>query len=91
MEMGYVVVRFHHKADWEEIFRRHPDIFGIPSQAHPQEQELAVVTLRFVKPDGMPFTEDDRIRCRSEGDAALNSVIETAAFLLNEVSHPLCR
>jgi very-short-patch-repair endonuclease len=28
METGYVVIRFHHKADWTEIFRRHPDIFG---------------------------------------------------------------
>ena len=31
MEMGYIVIRFHHKADWNEIFRRHPDIFGVPS------------------------------------------------------------
>jgi very-short-patch-repair endonuclease len=31
IEMGYIVIRFHHKADWEEIFRRHPDIFGISS------------------------------------------------------------
>ncbi|MEW6363708.1 MAG: DEAD/DEAH box helicase [Acidobacteriota bacterium] len=30
MEMGYIVIRFHHKADWNEIFRRHPDIFGTP-------------------------------------------------------------
>jgi very-short-patch-repair endonuclease len=30
MEMGYIVIRFHHKADWNEIFRRHPDIFGKP-------------------------------------------------------------
>jgi ATP-dependent helicase YprA (DUF1998 family)/very-short-patch-repair endonuclease len=29
-ELGYIVVRFHHKADWDEIFRRHPDIFGTP-------------------------------------------------------------
>jgi ATP-dependent helicase YprA (DUF1998 family)/very-short-patch-repair endonuclease len=28
MEMGYIVVRFHHKADWNEIVCRHPDIFG---------------------------------------------------------------
>jgi very-short-patch-repair endonuclease len=28
MEMGYVVIRFHHKAEWNEIFLRHPDIFG---------------------------------------------------------------
>lgn len=28
MEMGYIVVRFHHKAEWLEIFSRHPDIFG---------------------------------------------------------------
>jgi very-short-patch-repair endonuclease len=31
MEMGYIVIRFHHKADWDAIFRRHPDIFGTPS------------------------------------------------------------
>jgi very-short-patch-repair endonuclease len=30
MEMGYIVIRFHHKSDWVEIFRRHPDIFGTP-------------------------------------------------------------
>jgi very-short-patch-repair endonuclease len=28
METGYIVVRFHHKADWKEIFKKHPDIFG---------------------------------------------------------------
>ena len=28
MEMGYVVIRFHHKAEWSEIFLQHPDIFG---------------------------------------------------------------
>lgn len=32
MEMGYIVIRFHHKADWNEIFHRHPDIFGRPSR-----------------------------------------------------------
>jgi very-short-patch-repair endonuclease len=30
MEMGYIVIRFHHRADWIQIFRRHPDIFGTP-------------------------------------------------------------
>jgi superfamily II DNA or RNA helicase/very-short-patch-repair endonuclease len=30
MEMGYIVIRFHHTADWNEIFGRHPDIFGRP-------------------------------------------------------------
>ncbi|MFA7693347.1 MAG: DEAD/DEAH box helicase [Candidatus Hydrogenedentales bacterium] len=25
---GYIVIRFHHKEDWPEIFQRHPDIFG---------------------------------------------------------------
>jgi very-short-patch-repair endonuclease len=29
-ELGYVVVRFHHsRDDWNEVFRRHPDIFGV--------------------------------------------------------------
>jgi len=28
MEMGYAVIRFHHNANWNEIFNRHPDIFG---------------------------------------------------------------
>ena len=32
MEAGYVVIRFHHKAKWGEIFGRHPDIFGTPRQ-----------------------------------------------------------
>ncbi len=31
METGYLVIRFHHKADWNEIFPRHPDVFGTPS------------------------------------------------------------
>ena len=30
MEAGYIVIRFHHKAPWSEIFRRHPDVFGVP-------------------------------------------------------------
>jgi very-short-patch-repair endonuclease len=30
MEMGYIVIRFHHREDWLGIFRRHPDIFGTP-------------------------------------------------------------
>jgi very-short-patch-repair endonuclease len=30
MEMGYIVIRFHHKADWNGIFHQHPDIFGTP-------------------------------------------------------------
>ncbi len=27
-ESGYIVIRFHHRADWTEVFGRHPDIFG---------------------------------------------------------------
>ena len=27
-DAGYVVLRFHHKADWDAAFRAHPDIFG---------------------------------------------------------------
>jgi very-short-patch-repair endonuclease len=30
MEMGYIVIRFHHRADWREIFFKHPDVFGVP-------------------------------------------------------------
>jgi len=30
IEMGYIVIRFYHKADWLEIFRGHPDVFGVP-------------------------------------------------------------
>ena len=30
MESGYIVIRFHHKAAWNEIFCRHPDVFGTP-------------------------------------------------------------
>ena len=28
MEMGYIVLRFHHDDDWPAIFRRHQDVFG---------------------------------------------------------------
>ena len=28
MEMGYIVLRFHHDDDWLAIFRRHQDLFG---------------------------------------------------------------
>lgn len=28
LEAGYIVIRFHHKADWTQIIRQHPDIFG---------------------------------------------------------------
>lgn len=30
IERGYIVIRFHHTDDWEAIFRRHPDVFGMP-------------------------------------------------------------
>jgi very-short-patch-repair endonuclease len=79
LEMGYIVIRFHHKADWQEIFLRHPDIFGTASQTQPREEELAVVTLLFSKSDDKPFTEDDRKACRREGDAALKSLIAQVA------------
>lgn len=29
---GYVVVRFHYKDDWRAIFKKHPDIFGVPRE-----------------------------------------------------------
>ena len=28
-QAGYAVIRFHHRADWGEIFKRHPDVFGV--------------------------------------------------------------
>ena len=28
MEMGYIVLRFHHDDDWPAVFRRHQDVFG---------------------------------------------------------------
>ena len=31
MDAGYVVIRFHHKTDWNDIFHNHPDVFGTPS------------------------------------------------------------
>jgi len=30
IEAGYAVLRFHHQDDWREIFRKHPDVFGVP-------------------------------------------------------------
>ena len=32
IEAGYIVIRFHHAADWSDLFRRHPDLFGTPSE-----------------------------------------------------------
>lgn len=32
MEMGYIVIRFHHKDDWGAVFCRHPDVFGVPNE-----------------------------------------------------------
>ncbi len=29
-EAGYIVIRFHHRAESREIFLRHPDVFGAP-------------------------------------------------------------
>lgn len=80
MEMGYIVIRFHHKADWNEIFRLHPDVFGTSSQSQLQEQELAVVTFRFAKPNGSTFTGIDREDCRKEGNTALNAIIGAVAI-----------
>lgn len=28
LDAGYLVIRFHHRRNWDEIFRRHPDVFG---------------------------------------------------------------
>ena len=30
IERGYIVIRFHHAEDWNAIFRRHSDVFGVP-------------------------------------------------------------
>ncbi|RZO86864.1 MAG: DEAD/DEAH box helicase [Oceanococcus sp.] len=32
MEVGYIVIRFHHKEDWQQILAAHPDVFGVPGQ-----------------------------------------------------------
>jgi hypothetical protein len=29
MDVGYIVIRFHHAADWKAIFVKHPDVFGV--------------------------------------------------------------
>jgi len=31
-DLGYHVLRFHHQADWEEILRDNPNVFGSPTQ-----------------------------------------------------------
>jgi len=31
-DMGYHVIRFHYKADWEKIFRQYPNIFNISNK-----------------------------------------------------------
>lgn len=28
LDQGYLVIRFHHRADWDSIFAQYPDIFG---------------------------------------------------------------
>ena len=28
IEVGYIVIRFHHAADRPAVFRRHADVFG---------------------------------------------------------------
>ena len=28
IEVGYIVIRIHHRADWPAVFRRHADVFG---------------------------------------------------------------
>ena len=30
LEGGYIVLRFHHAADWRALFRQHADVFGAP-------------------------------------------------------------
>ena len=32
IEAGYIVIRFHHGADWRAVFRRHADLFGAPNE-----------------------------------------------------------
>ena len=32
IEAGYIVLRFHHRADWSAIFRRHADVFDVPAE-----------------------------------------------------------
>lgn len=81
MNMGYIVIRFHHKADWEAIFRRHPDIFGVSAGGRNDEQELAALTFCFEKPGNAAFSDDERRHCREESAAALTS-------LLNKVPWP---
>lgn len=80
MDRGFLVVRFHHQADWNEVFARHPDIFGKGTSANAEETELAVVTVRFDKPDKSPFTPTEQDLCRKESEAALNAVLATASL-----------
>ncbi|HXR75382.1 MAG TPA: DEAD/DEAH box helicase [Bryobacteraceae bacterium] len=76
MEMGYIVIRFHHKADWEAMFRKHPDIFGVGSGRAHEEYELAALTFYFDKPGNAAFTEDERRHCREESTAALTALLK---------------
>ena len=32
IEFGYIVIRFHHAVEWLAVFRRHPDVFGVPNE-----------------------------------------------------------
>lgn len=80
MEMGYIVIRFHHQADWNEIFRRHPDIFGTPAQSTATASEVAICTVQFEKPDNAPFDSNDCNLCRLEVEGALRKLIEPVSL-----------
>ena len=32
IEAGYLMLRFHQADTWPALFRRHPDLFGVPSE-----------------------------------------------------------
>jgi ATP-dependent helicase YprA (DUF1998 family) len=57
-DLGYLVLRFHHRADWSEIIARHPGLFGVgtpqaptppsaPTPAQPPTDELAELLVLF--------------------------------------------
>ena len=75
MEAGYVVIRFHHRADWREIFARHPDVFGPVSPKTLRDIELAVCKLTFEKPGQSPFTRQEKDLCRAESESAFANMV----------------
>ncbi|MEC7523853.1 MAG: DEAD/DEAH box helicase [Myxococcota bacterium] len=76
-DLGYAVIRFHHEADWLEILRRYPSVFGTlgtmpPPGSTPAPAAPAALDLEDFDDDWQPLVaaldEVNGITVRSGGD-----------------------